>query len=168
MHMEQRHDAERDVLGREPVMSHDIVGRGRHVAVHDRDALGTSGAAAGVQDQRESSGEGGAAVFPVGAPGDANIAGAVHFKCIHGNSLPFGRFARRGCIVGTQEKFRGRVFQIEADFVFAVAGIQRAAVPATEAARKLTIAGKPFGRYVATRSPRRIPRDARASAISVT
>ena len=50
----------------------------------------------------------------------------------------------------------------------AYAGFKGAAFPAMEAARKLTIAGKPLGSAMATASPRRMPAEASAFAISST
>jgi len=44
------------------------------------------------------------------------------------------------------------------------AGLSGAAVPATDAARKQTTAGKPFGSAMPTRSPRATPAVASASA----
>ena len=43
------------------------------------------------------------------------------------------------------QDLRGRVFQIETELVFLVRRVQGAAVPATDAARNDTIAGRPFG-----------------------
>ena len=53
MHMKQRHQAERDIAGAERVSRGDVARGGRQIAMAQGHALRQSGAAAGVQDQRD-------------------------------------------------------------------------------------------------------------------
>ena len=124
MDVEQRHDAERNILGRQRVMGDDVPRGSGHVAMQNRHPLGTPGAAAGVKDQRGIVRRRRGRRFPAGSAGDPDESACVRLERIHRNAF------RRGCAAGALRAIRrakqdlgGRVFEVEIHLVFSIPGI---------------------------------------------
>ena len=133
-----------------------VAGRNREIRVAERHPFRPPGTAARVEDQRD--------VIHVGRVGlaiardvtQAHDAGGIHRTVRIGTASP-PRGALGRPVGRQQEDFRVRVLEEKLEFIFPVAGLSGAAVPAIEAARNETIAGRPFGNAMPTRSPWPIP-----------
>src|SRR5438093_9431834 len=169
MNVEQRHNAERNVFGRKGVGVRDVCGGDRQVEVAEGHTLRPPGASAGVRMSATSSADGAVAEIPFGAFSRRTVPWSListentgilrSAAALRASSAPVGGQIRMRADVSSRKKKNSS---------YGYAGFSGAAVPAMEAARKLTIAGRPFGKTIATRSPRRIPAAAKASAMAKT
>ena len=128
MHVEQRHDAERDIVGAEPIAARDVARRDGQVRVGERHALGTSGTAARVQNERDVAHRGRRrrAVRAVGRrPGDLHRAARIHLDRQDGNAIA-GRAPGLLRAGRRKEQHAGvGVLEVEPELVFLVTRIER-------------------------------------------
>ena len=152
----------------------DIVGRSRDVVLRQRHDFGPRGRPRGVQDQRDVARgwrEPGRAAAPCRPPESVKLAAPAFASGVRvRTAIPsfFAASTAGGAARFDDERLGAEIAHVKFKFVGAIAGVERRGDGARCDRDKAVAISGPFGRTIATRSPRPTPKPFSAAIVFAT